>query len=96
MQINLLDKKRGRKIPVCIYLPNKKRRHLPVVIFNAGYQSQEELAKSNMKLRCTDYKYLANFFNSKGFAFVSIQHEILGDNDGIEIVDRKIQQNNAS
>ncbi|NRA74264.1 MAG: hypothetical protein HRU36_05990 [Rickettsiales bacterium] len=94
MIIDFLDEKRDRKIPSCIYLP-KKRDSFSVVIFNSGYQSQEQLANPKEKLGCMDYEYLANFFNEKGFAFVSIQHEILGDSDGLETVDSNKPQNDA-
>lgn len=36
--------------------------------------------------------FLAEFFTNKGYAFISIQHDILGDNDGLETLDPNAAQ----
>jgi len=41
------------------------------------------------------YTYLAEYFTLKGYSFISIQHDILGDNDGLETVDPKAIQDEA-
>ena len=90
--VTFFDSTRSRSIPVSIYLPDDAVGNLSVVIFNPGYQSQEDLAKADILLRCKSYTYLAEFFTSKNYAFISIQHDILGDNDGLETLDPKAVQ----
>ncbi|NRB10043.1 MAG: alpha/beta hydrolase [Rickettsiaceae bacterium] len=94
--LNLFDKDRSRKIPLSVYLPEMKDvNNIPVFIFNPSYQTQEELGKSNVVFKCNNYKYLANYFTGNGYAFVAMQHEMLGDNDGLEVIDSSLPQNEA-
>lgn len=86
-ELNLLDKNRDRSIPVAVYLPKKDKETMPVVIFGPGYQDQEELSDPQTILAYKNYHYLAEYFTNKGYAFISIQHDILGDNDGLETLD---------
>lgn len=93
--INLFDQSRNRKIPISIYWPDKKKSSkIPMVVFSAGYQNQEDI-KSNKLSNHLQYSFLAKFFNNKGFVFISIQHEILGDNDGLEFIEKKLIQYEA-
>lgn len=93
LDFSFIDQTRAKIIPISIYLPkNAVINTLSVVIFNPGYQGQEELTKSNVKLEYKNYQYLAEFFTNKNFAFISIQHDTLGNKDGLEAIDhRKIQ-----
>lgn len=87
------DKDRSRSVPVSVYLPRKKGNHLPLVIFSPGYQEQKEI--ENGELSNKNYNFLAEYFTSNNFAFISIQHDILGDNDGLETIDPKAIQDDA-
>jgi len=95
LDITFFDTSRSRNIPVCIYLPKGTGAILPVVIFNPGYWSQESLANTNLSPAYKNYTYLAEFFTSKNYAFISIQHDILGDNDGLETIDPTASQHEA-
>lgn len=81
------DQARSRNVPVCVYWCKNNADKIPVVIFSPGYQDQEELSDSNIKHVYKDYTYLAEYFIQKGYAFITIQHDILGDNDGLETID---------
>lgn len=94
-ELNLLDKNRDRFIPVAVYLPKEDKKTIPVVIFGPGYQDQEELADPKTILAYKNYHYLAEYFTNKGYAFISIQHDILGDNDGLETIDPSLPQSEA-
>jgi hypothetical protein len=95
IDINLNDKERARIFPVAIYLPETINQSTPIVIFGPGYQGQEDLANPNIKPVYKEYNYLAEFFIKKGYCFISIQHDILGDNDGLETIDPKLIQHEA-
>lgn len=41
------------------------------------------------------YTYLAKYFTKKGYAFITIQNDILGDDDGLETLDPKAIQDEA-
>jgi len=92
IELNLRDESRKRDVPVCIYIP-KNNKVENIVIFGPGYQGQEDLAKEEMVYK--KYKYLAKFFTQRNFAFISIQHDILGDKDGLESIDTKLPQYQA-
>lgn len=87
IDLDFIDQSRNRPVPVVVYLPDANLGDLPTAIFSPGYQSQEELAKSGVKYVYKDYLYLANYFVEHGYAFVTIQHDILGDSDGLETID---------
>ncbi len=90
---DFFDTSRNRKIPVMLYLP--EARSGQVIIFNPGYQDQEELNNPSELWTYKGYKYLVDFFTDKGYTFISIQHDILGDNDGLETLDPKAVQAEA-
>ncbi|MCH9754047.1 MAG: hypothetical protein K0T99_04020 [Alphaproteobacteria bacterium] len=83
--VNLYDKSRSRNIPVAVYLPKNTETKLPVVIFSHGYQKQIDMVDGQLEYK--KYTYLAEYFTNKGYAFISIQHDIPGDTDGIENID---------
>jgi pimeloyl-ACP methyl ester carboxylesterase len=87
IDITLTDHARARTIPICVYTPLNTGANIPVVIFGPGYQGQDTLTEPEAKLECKNYEYLAEFFTNKNYAFISIQHDILGDNDGLETID---------
>jgi len=96
MQCSLFDFKdleRNRDIPVAVYLPDSPKDILPIVIWGPGYQGQEELKREDPVYK--SYTFLAEYFTKKGFAFISIQHDILGDSDGLETVDHTAIQDEA-
>lgn len=94
--IIFFDSSRNREIPVCIYLPNAPEKDIPVVINSPGYGGGQEAFEQYTKgLKPWPYKqnsYLAEFFTRKGYAFISIQHDILGDKDGLETLDQNAIQ----
>lgn len=95
IDLTLRDISRSRDIPICIYLPEDITNNLKVVIFGPGYQGQDDLAKKNGSLVYKQYEYLAEFFTERNYAFISIQHDILGDTDGLEVIDPKLPQAQA-
>lgn len=98
MQISesiLFDESRHRNIPISIYLPNTPPPKMQLVLFNPGAQTQEYLATPNVILPYKYYTYLAEFFTSHGFAFVSIQHDLVSDKDGLETLDPQASQHEA-
>jgi len=98
MQTNLLtltDPVQARQIPVAIYLPDQMPESLPVVIFGPGYQGQEALAAKDVELAYLKQTYLAKYFTDKNYAFITIQHDMLGDSDGVETIDPKLPQHEA-
>jgi len=86
------DQTRSRDVPVCIYGCENSIDNMPVIIFSPGYQDQEELSASSTELFYKSYTYLAEYFTQKGYAFITIQHDMLGDNDGLETLDPKAMQ----
>jgi pimeloyl-ACP methyl ester carboxylesterase len=95
VDITVQDHSRDRIIPVAIYLPLNYQKCVPVVIFNPGYQGQDLLSKPEDGMAYHNYGYLAEFFTSNNYAFISIQHDILGDTDGIEHIDPSLVQDDA-
>jgi len=95
LDITFFDPSRSRDIPICMYLPDDTVGKLPAVIFNSGYLSQANLASSDIPSAYKNYTYLAEFFISKNYVFISIQHDILGDNDGLETIDPRAPQHEA-
>ena len=92
LEFTFTDTVREREVPVCVYLPKNTPGKLPVVIFGPGYQDQHELGESNIKLGYKNYNYLAEYFIQKGHVFISVQHDILGDKDGLETIDHSLPQ----
>lgn len=72
--LTLIDSIRNREIPIAIYAPksDKKIKKHQVIIFSHGYGEN----KGGDYLR---YSYLTEYFASKGFYVVSIQHELPTD-----------------
>jgi predicted dienelactone hydrolase len=72
--LTLFDSIRNRDIPIAIYAPksDKKIKKQQVIIFSHGYGEN----KGGDYLR---YSYLTEYFASKGFYAVSIQHELSTD-----------------
>ncbi len=66
---------------------------MPAVIFGPGYQSQTDLLCEKPAYK--RYQYLAKYFTNRCFAFISIQHDILGDTDGLETIDQDLPQHHA-
>jgi hypothetical protein len=91
----LHDAKNSRDIPVLIYLPDRIEEKLSVVLFAPGYQKQADLIKERTKFAYKQYEYLANYFTSKNYVFVSMQHDLPNDRDGIEFIDQNLPQNIA-
>lgn len=89
------DTTHKRTIPVCVYLPDDISAPLPIVIFNPGYQCQQDLAAPNAQMGYKKYNYLATFFTERHYAFISIQHDMLGDNDSLETIDPTAPQHEA-
>lgn len=92
LDFDFYDKKRSRNIPVAIFKPIGEGKNYPAIIFSPGYQSQEQLRKEGLNYKV--YNFLAEYFTSKGFVFISIQHDMLGD-DGLETVDPEAIQDDA-
>lgn len=69
----LFDSPRNRIIPVAIYQPKKIAKHTQVIIFNHGYDGNEN-SRSNKT-----YAYLTRFLAEKGYYVISIQHELYND-----------------
>ena len=97
LYFDFYDESRQRQVPVSVYLPEKEGNNLPTIVFGPGYQGleglrEEELLKS---YKCKQYTYLAEYFTATGYAFVSIQHDIFGDVDGLEKVDPNAIQDEA-
>lgn len=79
LYFDFYDESRQRQVPVSVYLPEKADGLLPTIVFGPGYQgleglTEEELLKS---YKCKQYTYLAEYFTANGYAFVSIQHDVL-------------------
>jgi hypothetical protein len=93
------DISRNRQIPICIYLPDVTTTKMSVVINSPGYGGgQEAFEKYQKGLSPWPYKqntYLAKFFTDCGYVFISIQHDIIGDKDGLETLDPNAVQSIA-
>ena len=92
LEQNLFNKTRNRQVPILIYTPANPKESLPVVIFNPGYQEQKDLSRPDNILAYRKWEYLAEYFVKLGYAFIAIQHDMLGDTDGIENIDPKLSQ----
>lgn len=95
IELNLFDQTRSRSIPILVYTPDRIIGSLPVVIFSPGYQDQEDLRRPENILAYKKWEYLAEYFVKLGYALISIQHDMLGDTDGIESIDPKLPQAEA-
>ena len=92
LEQNLFNKTRNRQVPILIYTPANPKESLPVVIFNPGYQEQKDLSRPDNILAYRKWEYLAEYFVKLGYAFIAIQHDILGDNDGLAFIDKAAPQ----
>lgn len=72
--VMLNDANRSRLVPVAIYTryADSIREDLPVIIFNHGYGK-------NQGDSYLTYSYLSEYFASKGYCVISIQHEVKTD-----------------
>lgn len=95
LEFNFFDLTRSRQVPAICYFPKKKLVKYPVVIFGPGYANQQEIIEQKYLPMYKDYTYLADYFTNKGYAFITIQHDILGDNDGLESIDSNAIQHEA-
>jgi len=89
------DTLRGRDIPVCVYLPLEKNNDRQVVVFSHGYQEQHILCHKGNIPGYKKYEYLAEFFTDRNYVFISIQHDLIGDDDGLETIDQSLVQHYA-
>lgn len=89
-ELNLVDRIRNRQIPILIYTPDNLAQNTPIVIFNPGYQEQKELMKPDNVLAYRKWEYLAKYFVKMDYSFISIQHDLLGDTDGLETINPKL------
>jgi pimeloyl-ACP methyl ester carboxylesterase len=94
INLKLFDTSRQREIPATIAFP-EDRSSGKVVVFSHGYQSQDILQRKSFILGYKLYKYLEEFFTSNGYAFISIQHDLPNDNDGLETIDQNLVQHHA-
>ncbi len=92
LELNLFDQTRSRAVPAVVYTPENAQGSLPVVIFSPGYQEQKDLRRPGNILANKKWAYLAEYFVKLGYAFIAIQHDMLGDTDGIENIDPKLSQ----
>ncbi|MEQ9115450.1 MAG: hypothetical protein RLN62_01495 [Rickettsiales bacterium] len=90
---DFFDNKRNRKIPCAIYLPQEIKNGVNLVVFSPGYREQEKLKIKGPSY--TNYSFLAEYFTNESYVFLSIQHDLLGDNDGLETIDPKVDQSKA-
>ncbi|MGB4192136.1 MAG: hypothetical protein WBJ81_06310 [Rickettsiales bacterium] len=95
LEFNFFDSKRERQVSVICYLPKKMTDKIPVVLFGPGYCSQQEIIEQKYLPVYKDYTYLADYFTTKNYAFISIAHDVLGDNDGLESIDSNANQHEA-
>ncbi|SPR05085.1 Uncharacterised protein [Orientia tsutsugamushi str. Gilliam] len=97
LYFDFYDELRKRQVPVSLYLPEKASNPLPTIVFGPGYQGLEGLTEEELlkRYKCKQYTYLAEYFTAKGYAFVSIQHDVFGDVDGLEKVDLNTIQDEA-
>ena len=93
LHFDFYDESRKRQVPVSVYLPENASNPLPTIVFGPGYQGQEDLQKEELVYK--RYTYLAEYSTAKGYAFVSIQHDVFGDVDGLEKVDPNTIQDEA-
>lgn len=93
LYFDFYDESRQRQVPVSVYLPEKEGNNLPTIVFGPGYQGQEDIQKEELVYK--KYTYLAEYFTAKGYAFVSIQHDVFGDVDGLEKLDPNAIQDEA-
>lgn len=85
-EFNFVDQSRARLVPVCVYLPEKMIENCKIVVFNPGYQDKADRAAGAV-MQYKNYIYLAEYFTGKGYVFLSIQHDLDEDNDGLETID---------
>ena len=94
-ELNLYDSTRSRAIPVLIYSSDNIKKNSKIVMFSPGYQEQKTLAEPDVVLGYKKWNYLAEYFVKKGYNFIAVQHDMLGDNDGLENLDPKADQTKA-
>ena len=93
LYFNFYDDIRQRQVPVALYFPVQTLDVLQTVIFNPGYQSQNDLKQKEAIHK--RYTFLAEYFTSKGYAFITIQNDLIGDIDGLETIDPDAPQDEA-
>ena len=93
LYFDFYDESRKRQVPVSVYLPENASNPLPTIVFGPWYQGQEDVQKEELVYK--KYTYLAEYFTAKGYAFVSLQHDVFGDVDGLEKVDPNAIQDEA-
>ena len=95
-EFNFFDSARNRMVPVVVYLPDNINNRADSVIYNPGYGGgQEAFDEFQNGVKPWPYKnntYLAQFFTEKSCAFISIQHDMPEDKDGLETLDPKAVQ----
>ena len=85
LDFNFKDNDRSRNIPVRIYYPDATSP-VKTMIFNPGYQGQEEFTKPDFVYAHLEHTWLANYFVNKNYTFITIQHDTAGDSDGLETI----------
>lgn len=95
LDYTLFDTARARTIPIAVYLPEIVSAPLPLVVFNPGYRDVEDRTNRDMPPAYKNYHYLLNYFTEKGYAVISIQHDLESDRDGLEIIDPNAIQHTA-
>jgi hypothetical protein len=95
LEFNFFDTNRQRQVPVICYLHEKSSGKIPVVLFGPGYCSQQEIIEQKYLPVYKNYTYLADYFTNRNYAFISIAHDVLGDNDGLESIDPTANQHEA-
>ena len=93
-KFNFIDEKRDREIPIIIYSPKIETNN--IVIYNPGYGGGPEAfikcQNGERKYPFEQAEYLAKFFTNKGYNFISIQHDLITDQDGLETLNWKDDQ----
>lgn len=89
-KFDFFDEVRKRNIPCILYLPKKIKSDVNLVVFGPGYSTQEDLKTEGFPYN--NYTFLAKYFTEKSYAFLSIQHDLIGDTDGLETLDPKAIQ----
>jgi len=95
LDFKFFDTYRERAVPVCVYLPSDVSICKKVVVFSHGYQDQQMMSLDGNIPGYKKYQYLAEFFTDKNYAFISIQHDLIGDKDGLETIDLLLVQHEA-
>jgi len=79
--------KKSTECFLMIYALEKYQSYIKSCYFGPGYQGQENLIGNDIKYNNENCTYLAKYFTERNYAFISIQRDIAGDEDGLETVD---------